>query len=546
MLNGYGPTEATDISTLGEVRTAEPITLGRPLHGLRAMVLDARLHPVPIGVRGELYVAGPALARGYHRRSGLTATRFVADPLEPGTRMYRTGDLVRRTVDGRLLYSGRSDQQVKIRGFRIEPGEIDAVLTMHSDVDVAVTLAVPGPAGEQTLVSYITGTAAPASVREHARRSLPAHMVPSAVTVIDQIPRTGTGKLDVAALPTPIFGTTGYRPARTASEIAVVEAFEAVLQTQRIGLDDNFFDLGGSSLSAMRVIGELRERSYEIGMQSLLMDASVSAVAERISSDAIDTEELAVLLPLREAGTGAPVFCIHPILGLAWCYTGLGGYIDNPLYGLQTPPPAELPNTLTQLATRYLEEIVRVAPEGPVHLLGWSLGGVIAHELAVQLTASGRTVASLSLLDAHLGDQDDWAEEIAVADLMSGLGIDLAVPDGQVVSLESAGELLDAVDTGGILDRSDIERLIGAAQHNHELLQQHRPSVYPGDVLYVAAGLDGRGGVGQWYPHVAGSTTVVSAQATHWQMCAPATLAAIGPRIAHELRSAEKKELTNR
>ncbi|MFI8566235.1 amino acid adenylation domain-containing protein [Rhodococcus sp. NPDC078407] len=547
MLNGYGPTEATDISTLGEVRTGEPITLGRPLHGLRAMVLDARLHPVPVGVRGELYVAGPALARGYHCRSGLTATRFVADPLHPATRMYRTGDVVRRTADGRLLYSGRSDQQVKIRGFRIEPGEVDAVLTAHADVESAVTLAVPGPAGETTLVSYITGSAAPDAVREHARRSLPAHMVPSAVTIIAQVPRTGTGKLDVAALPAPLFGTTGYRPARTAAEIAVVETFEAVLQTRPIGLDDNFFDLGGSSLSAMRVIGELRARCYEIGMQSLLMDASVSAVAERISSDSVDTEELAVLLPLRDVGSGAPVFCIHPILGLSWCYSGLADHLDNPLYGLQTPTPDQLPKTLAQLAARYVEEITRIAPDGPVHLLGWSLGGVIAHEMAVQLVASGRTVASLTLLDAHHGDRGEWAEAIPVADLTSGLGLD--VPDGQVVSLDTAGDLLDSVDTGGILVRTDIERLIDAARHNHELLQRHRPGVYPGDVLYVAAGRDGGDGgdgVGQWYPHVAGFTTVVSVSATHWQMCAPSTLAAVGPRIAHQLRSAEKKELTNR
>ncbi|MGV8872634.1 MAG: amino acid adenylation domain-containing protein, partial [Rhodococcus sp. (in: high G+C Gram-positive bacteria)] len=546
MLNGYGPTEATDISTLGEVRTGEPITIGRPLHGLRAMVLDARLHPVPVGVRGELYVAGPALARGYHQQCGLTATRFVADPLKPGTRMYRTGDLVRRTADGRVLYSGRSDQQVKIRGFRIEPGEVDTVLTAHACVDVAVTLAVPGPAGEQTLVSYITGTALPEDVREHARRSLPAHMVPAAVTVIDQIPRAGTGKLDTAALPAPVFCSTAYRPARTTTEIAVVEAYEAVLGGQRIGLDDNFFDLGGSSLSALRVIGELRAHSYEIGMQSLLMDATVTAVAERITSGRSDAEELNVLLPLRETGQGAPVFCIHPILGLSWCYAGLSGYIDNPLYGLQTPTPEELPTTLAQLASRYLEEITRVVPDGPIHLLGWSLGGVIAHEMAVQLTASGRTVASLTLLDAHHGDQEDWADAIPVADLMSGFGLDFDVPDGQVVSLDTAGELIDSVDTGGILDRTDIERLIGAAQLNHELLQQHRPGVYPGDVLFIGAGLDGGHGVGQWYPYIAGNVTVVSAQATHWQMCAPSTLAAIGPRIAHELRSTEKRESTTR
>ena len=546
MLNGYGPTEATDISTLGEVRPGEPITLGRPLHGLRAMVLDARLHSVPIGVRGELYVAGPALARGYHRRPGLTATRFVADPLNPDSRMYRTGDLVRRTSDGRLLYDGRSDQQVKIRGFRIEPGEIDAVLAAYAGVDGSVTLAVPGPAGEQTLVTYITGSASPEDVREHARRSLPAHMVPAAVTAIDEVPRTRTGKLDVAALPEPMFGITAYRPATTAAEIAVVEAFEAVLDSHRIGLDDNFFDLGGSSLSAMRVIGELRARSYEIGIQSLLMDATVTAVANRISAGASDSQELAVLLPLRAAGHGTPVFCIHPILGLSWCYTGLGTYFDNPLYGLQTPAPDELPATLSQLASRYVDEICRIAPEGPVHLLGWSLGGVIAHEVAVQLAACGRTVSSLVLLDAHHGDSGDWAGAIPVADLMSGLGLDLAVPEGQVVSLDTAGELLDSVDTGGVLDRADIERLIGSAQHNHLLLQQHRPGVYPGDVLFFAAGMDGNHGVGAWYPHIAGSTTVISARATHWQMCAPTTLAAIGPRIAHEFHATEKKELKNR
>ena len=546
MLNGYGPTEATDISTLGQVRAGEPITIGTPLHGLRALVLDARLRPVPVGVRGELYIAGPAVARGYLRQPGLTATRFVADPSCPETRMYRTGDLVRRTADGRLLYCGRSDQQVKIRGFRIEPGEVDAALTAHAGVGTAVTLAVPGPTGEKTLVSYITGTATPEAVREHARRSLPAHMVPAAVTVIAQVPRTGTGKLDVAALPTPVFTATAYRPARTTAEIAVVEAFESVLGAQRIGVDDNFFDLGGTSLSAMRVIGELRARSYEIGMQSLLMDATVTAVAERISSGRSDTEELAVLLPLQQSGQGAPVFCIHPILGLSWCYTGLGAYLDNPLYGLQTPAPEELPRTLAQLAARYLEQIIRVAPEGPVHLLGWSLGGVIAHEMARQLVASGRTVASLILLDAHHGDHGAWADALPVTDLMSGLGLDLAVPDGQMVSLDTASELLDAVDTGGILDRTDIERLIGAAQHNHQLLQQHRPGVYPGDVLYVDAGLERRHGVGQWYPHVAGNVTVISARATHWQMCAPATLAAIGPRIAHELRSTEKREPKNR
>ena len=272
----------------------------------------------------------------------------------------------------------------------------------------------------------------------------------------------------------------------------------------------------------------------------------MTAVAERISSGRSDTEELAVLLPLQQSGQGAPVFCIHPILGLSWCYKRLSAYLDNPLYGLQTPAPEELPRTLAQLAARYLEQIIRVAPEGPVHLLGWSLGGVIAHEMARQLVASGRTVASLILLDAHHGDHGAWADALPVTDLMSGLGLDLAVPDGQMVSLDTASELLDAVDTGGILDRTDIERLIGAAQHNHQLLQQHRPGVYPGDLLYVDAGLERRHGVGQWYPHVAGNVTVISARATHWQMCAPATLAAIGPRIAHELRSTEKREPKNR
>ncbi|MCX6470066.1 MAG: amino acid adenylation domain-containing protein, partial [Corynebacteriales bacterium] len=306
--NGYGPTEATIMTNISApVVPGEQITIGGPITGVSALVLDARLQPVPVGVPGELYVSGPGVARAYHDRPGLTAERFVANPAEPGERMYRTGDVVRwvRTADRGLeiVYLSRSDHQVKVRGFRIELGEIDSVLAAHPAVEFAATLGVDGPGGGTALASYVTlvegSTVGPSDLTSYAARFLPQYMVPSAVTVLDEVPLTPTGKLDRRVLPTPEFvaAATSARDPETPLERAIAHAFAEVLDLDRVGADDSFFDLGGNSLAATRVIARINENlNVRLGVRVLFESSTVADLAAAVA--ALDSADGITALPL--------------------------------------------------------------------------------------------------------------------------------------------------------------------------------------------------------------------------------------------------------
>ncbi|WP_417715339.1 non-ribosomal peptide synthase/polyketide synthase, partial [Rhodococcus daqingensis] len=288
-LNGYGPTETTIVVSFTDPMVpGQPITIGRPVCGVRARVLDTRLNIVPDGVLGELYIGGSSLARGYRGRPDLTADRFVADPFgEPGARMYRTGDLVRWTDRGELDYVGRSDFQVKVRGFRIELGEIDTALTAQPGIEFAVTLGHSGAAGVSTLVSYVLGEDG-ADVDVDALKaalgeSLPPHMVPSVIMVLDEIPRTPVGKLDRRALPAPVFQAKAYRAPTNPVEEAVATTFAAVLGIERVGLDDDFFELGGNSLIATQVTARLGvSLDATVPVRTLFDASTVEALAAAI------------------------------------------------------------------------------------------------------------------------------------------------------------------------------------------------------------------------------------------------------------------------
>ncbi|MCK8673824.1 non-ribosomal peptide synthase/polyketide synthase [Rhodococcus sp. HM1] len=290
LYNGYGPTETTIMSNISEPMVpGAPVTIGGPIRGMRELVLDSRLRPVPVGVPGELYIAGVQLARGYHERRGLTAERFVADPFGvPGDRMYRTGDVVTWTADGEIAYVGRSDFQVKIRGLRIELGEIDAALSAHPSVDVAATVAhKDGESSSVQLVGYVLPVAGeridPAELKEFVARSVPSHMVPSAIMVLDQLPLTPVGKLDRRALPAPVFEAREFRAPVTPVELAVAAVFAEVLGVERVGLDDDFFELGGHSLLVIKVINRLRDLTgLEAGVQELFDHPQVEDLARAI------------------------------------------------------------------------------------------------------------------------------------------------------------------------------------------------------------------------------------------------------------------------
>ncbi|MGH3288108.1 MAG: amino acid adenylation domain-containing protein, partial [Streptosporangiaceae bacterium] len=266
VVDGYGPTETTTFACshriTGDQAVPELVPIGRPLDNVRVYVLDAWLRPVPVGVIGELFIAGAGLARGYLGRAGLTAARFIANPFAaPGERMYRSGDLVRWSPDGELVYLGRVDDQVKIRGFRIELGEVEAVLAGLPGVAQAAVAVREDRPGDRRLAGYVVPAAGavldPAELRAAAGQVLPGYMVPAAIMVLDALPLTGSGKLDRRALPAPEYAVGGRAPA-TARERALCEVFAQVLGIAQVGAEDSFFDLGGHSLLATRLVSRVR------------------------------------------------------------------------------------------------------------------------------------------------------------------------------------------------------------------------------------------------------------------------------------------------
>ncbi|MET9830536.1 amino acid adenylation domain-containing protein [Streptomyces sp. NPDC006385] len=316
IVNAYGPSEATVYSTTAELRPGEPVVIGHAVPGSRAYVLDRRLRPVPVGVTGELYVAGATLARGYFGRPGMTAERFVADPYgPPGSRMYRTGDLCRVDAHGVLHYLGRGDSQVKLRGYRIELGEIEALLAGHPDVTVAAA-AVRGEGAEQRLVAYVVGKGkdkdkdedkeldkeldketdtdtgpSDEALRDLLARRLPGYMVPEIFVRLPELPLNRSGKIDRARLPEPSARrprlTESYAAPRTAAERRVAEVWQRVLVLDRVGVHDNFFDLGGNSVRLLAVLSALWEHpeGRELTLIDLFRHPTVAAVAAHLDSD---------------------------------------------------------------------------------------------------------------------------------------------------------------------------------------------------------------------------------------------------------------------
>jgi amino acid adenylation domain-containing protein len=301
VFNVYGPTETTIWSTAADVRT-QGTSIGTPIWNTRVHVLDARLRPVPPGVPGELYIAGDGLALGYFNRHGLTSERFVADPFgPPGSRMYRTGDLVRRSADGVLHYQSRVDHQVKIRGFRIELGEIEAALNTHPGVAEARVVVREDRPGHKQLVGYVVGHAGSDELRAHVAKTLPDYMVPAALLNLDAFPLTPNGKLDRSALPAPDFVAvpTGRAP-ETEREREIAAIFADVLGLAEVGAEASFFDLGGDSITSIRLVGKARVAGLALTARDVFEHKTVAALAATAT----------VLTAAEPAATSAPLLTL--------------------------------------------------------------------------------------------------------------------------------------------------------------------------------------------------------------------------------------------
>ncbi|WP_433566908.1 amino acid adenylation domain-containing protein [Nocardia sp. CA-151230] len=563
LFNLYGPTEAAVSITSHRVADidATSVPIGEPVWNSQVFVLDSRLMPVPLGVPGELYLAGAQLARGYFGRAGLTAERFVANPFQPGTRMYRTGDVVAWNANGELDYRGRTDFQVKIRGFRIEPGEIDAVLATHADVEFAVTVGRTNHTGATVLVSYVVAVhnsgVEPDRLIKWAARALPSHMVPTDIVVLDSVPLNSVGKVDRAALPAPELAPRTYRAPTTALETAICEIFAAVLGLDRIGLDDNFFELGGNSLLATKLVAQLTEAVAEqVPVMWAFTAPTPAAILAELRTRGSETEgpdaAFDILLPLRPRHPDIPanpLFCIHPIGGIAWSFAGLAAHLppNRPIYGLQSPvlsSCAPLPDSIEDWAYFYIEQIRTVQPEGPYHLLGWSLGGVLAHAMAVQLQDTGEEVALLAMLDSRLHDsaaEPAAIPEVTVIDLIGGLLGDQSVELGLEISIDLAQlprQLAALPEPFASIGTARIERVVNAAATSASLDAVYRPRSFDGDIVYFTAAQDdptGSANADTWLPAVTGSVLNHPVPVTHWQMTSDIALGYIAEVVGEWL-----------
>ncbi|WP_428488157.1 amino acid adenylation domain-containing protein [Pseudomonas chlororaphis] len=406
LYNLYGPTEAaidvTHWTCVDEGRDTVPI--GQPIANLQTHVLDAQLQPVAVGVAGELYLGGAGLARGYHRRPGLCAERFIACPFTPGARLYRTGDRVRQRLDGVIEYLGRLDHQVKLRGLRIELGEIEARIMEHEGVREATVQVLDG----KHLVGYLVLQAPHDDWREtlgaHLLMHLPDYMVPAQWVLLEQMPLSPNGKLDRKALPKPDANLQAREYVAPHSELEqqIAAIWAEVLDVERVGLHDNFFELGGHSLLVLMLKERIRQATGTLlSVSQLMLNPTVAGQVACLQGSARSS----LIVKLNSQTQGTPLFLFHPSYGSVHCYTAIALALreHRPVMGVICRALVEEGSDVPSWAAmveEYTAQLLSAQPEGVYRLAGWSLGGNLAMEVAHALEQAGRQVEFVGWIDA--------------------------------------------------------------------------------------------------------------------------------------------------
>ncbi|KAF9173544.1 hypothetical protein BGX20_002851 [Mortierella sp. AD010] len=486
IINDYGPTEAT-VDALSwrcpNDFNGDMAPIGRPHANKKVYILDAHKKPVPVGVVGELYIAGIGIARGYLNRPEMTDKAFFPDLFsgEKESRMYKTGDMVRYLPDGNMAFMGRNDHQVKIRGFRIELGEIETRLSEHPMVREAVVLAL-GEGVSKRLVAYVVAEDSERlahSLREHLTPKLPDYMVPAAFVRMDKLPLTSTGKLDRKAFPEPdgdAFVSQGYEAPQGDIELSLALIWSELLKINKIGRHDNFFTLGGHSLIAVKLTGKIKSQfGIDLRLQTLFRAPTIAQLSPYICQKSHESQESAfnVLLPLKPQGNRLPLFCIHPVFGLSWSFIGLSKHLhsEQPIYALQSRGINEneqVAGSIEEMIWDYIDQILQIQPQGPYHLLGWSFGGSIAHGMAVQLNNLGEEVALLALMDST----SDYSK-------LSEVELD---GDFYAEHLARSSDKNTAEEGIALWERAQ-----NSIRNNVKLARQFSPSVYGGNMLFFSA-----------------------------------------------------------
>lgn len=428
VVNAYGPTEATVCATISKPFSeiqfnssqSGSMTIGHPITNVETYVLDRYLDLVPDGVIGELYISGVGVVRGYYRNASLSSQSFLPCPFGSrndslhSKRMYKTGDLVKRNHDGSLEFIGRVDRQIKLRGYRIELGEIEATLCSFFPGEIKQAVLHPQfIANEIRIIAYYTlrdksVTIDEAEIKSKLQSKLPDYMIPFGYIELDEIPLTSNGKIDFESLPQASIdnANTHFVAPKTPLEELICKIYSDITGSNRVGVSDNFFDLGGHSLSAIKLVSKLlASTGKEIPVRIVFSHSSPGALANYITTELQQRAKNTNALALNASGNRLPLFCVHPAGGYGTVYKHLSDALgkDQPVWALQARglEVGESPeSSIAEMAKSYVKSILEIQPSGPFRLLGWSIGGVIAHEMSVILEEMGHSVGQLILLDS--------------------------------------------------------------------------------------------------------------------------------------------------
>lgn len=416
--NMYGPTETTIWSAVYQVTAAGKgvVPIGHPVGNTHFYIVDENMNQVPVGQPGQLLIGGEGLARGYQNRPDLTAEQFIPDPFrqQAGPRIYKTGDLARYLPDGNVAFLGRIDHQVKIRGYRIELGEIESLLATHPSVKQCVVVAREDSPGDKRLVAYIVPTRDQTPVtrvlREFLQVKLPEYMLPAVFVVVEAMPLTPNGKVDRKALPVPTRDNSAvgreYVKPRDRLERELTGVWESVLGIKPLGVTDNIFELGVDSLVAAQLFARIEKTLGKVLPPAPLFQApTIESLAALLRRQDAPASRWTSLVPIQPQGANTPLFCVHGAAGTVLGFYPLAHQLapERPVYGFQSQGlyGRDLPHTsMEEMASHYLAEMRSVQPHGPYLLAGWCFGGLVAFEMAQQLTRMGEQVEMLAMLNA--------------------------------------------------------------------------------------------------------------------------------------------------